>query len=126
MRNIKFRSWNENESKMITPFAWVNDSNLISTQMCSSPTNDLMQFTGLLDRNNVEIYEGDIILAIDDDGNEFRHQVIFIDGCFPIEVSGCDCDYDYTTMHWAIECHYQSYEVIGNIYQNKDLTGCKA
>ena len=61
MRNIKFRSWNENGNKMTTPFAWINDSNMISTQICSSPTHELMQFTGIIDRRGVEIYERDIV-----------------------------------------------------------------
>ena len=57
MREIKFRSWNENENKMTTPFAWINSSNMISTQMCSSPTHELMQFTGIKDIDGVDIYE---------------------------------------------------------------------
>ncbi len=61
MRDIKFRAWNENEKKMVNPCMWVNECNLITTQMCSAPTHPIMQFTGLKDREGTDIYEGDIL-----------------------------------------------------------------
>lgn len=61
MREIKFRAWNGNVKEMRTPYAWMNESNMFSVCMCWSPNVDLMQFTGLLDCNGVEIYEGDIV-----------------------------------------------------------------
>ena len=48
-REIKFRAWNSNVKEMRTPYAWQNESNMFSTAMCWSPTENLMQFTGMKD-----------------------------------------------------------------------------
>jgi uncharacterized phage protein (TIGR01671 family) len=81
-------------------------------------------FTGLQDIHQVDIYEGDIVLvAIDDEDpdSDFLHEVKYdsAGGCFPIEVQGLD--FDYTTMHWALNGYFYGYEIIGNIYQNPEL-----
>ena len=68
---------------------------------------DLVQYTGLKDKNGKEIWEGDIIT----DGR----QVEFIDGSFyPVSrETGCGCCSDSTNP--------QLNEVIGNIYENPNL-----
>ena len=58
-REIKFRALVD--GKMITPAVWINEENLPSYSLGSAPKYPLMQYTGLKDRNGVDIYEGDII-----------------------------------------------------------------
>lgn len=54
-REIKFKIWDKNDTKeLIGPFKWNKIPNF------QFPENfDIVQYTGLKDKNGVEIYEGD-------------------------------------------------------------------
>ena len=78
---------------------------------------EIMQFTGLQDKNGKDIYEGDIIPSNNNKGN---HPVIFENGTFMWfgEPLGYDMGADqedavYPQSNWAI--------IIGNIYENPEL-----
>ena len=109
MREIKFRAWNASERKMTTPFTWVNESNLLSTCMCSAPTHELMQFTGMRDNDDKDIYEKDIL----GDRNGCVWLVSFLEGKFiahsPNNV------YDFVNLDDYLFC------VVGNIHQHAHL-----
>lgn len=75
--------------------------------------------TGYLDEKNIEIYEGDIVRCIDMDGEEYKTEVECRDGALAIMVNGCD--YDFTTIGWAIDVDVQEIYVIGNIHDNPEL-----
>ncbi len=107
MREIKFRAWNETTKTMTTPFVWVNESNLFSTVMTSSPTHELMQFTGLKDSDGIDIYEGDIV----EDEEHYYSVISWSDkySCwYASDTGGVD------DLCWPIR-------VIGNIHQNPEL-----
>lgn len=125
MREIKFRAWNENLREMISidSIEWdlcgVGDDQISgytnSDWVHKIPTNEveLMQYTGLKDKNGKEIYEGDIVKHIAEIKKDIIiGPVIFKEGCFAIKTKFGD-KYLYTGTN----------EVIGNIYENKYLLG---
>jgi len=77
------------------------------------------QYTGLLDKNKTEIYEGDIIKGL----NGKIDIVVFKLGCFywdgfPLIFDGESDSFEiYPTEDWS--------EVIGNIYENPELIPTK-
>ena len=68
----------------------------------------LMQCTGLKDKNGKLIYEGDIVKIYD----RFIDKIIFHKGCFCVSKGS----YNQAT-YWK----HDTLEVIGNIYENKEL-----
>ena len=80
------------------------------------------QFTGLEDKNGKEIYEGDILKLIDEDGSEIIVCVIFINyiGGFVLKEHMRDIKY------FRIEDFGErDREIIGNIFENKELLETK-
>ena len=73
-----------------------------------------MQFTGLLDKNGKEIYEGDIVETPHKLMKKYKWQVIFHKGAFVLS-DGIGFRYFYGKKYT------QKYGVIGNIYENPEL-----
>lgn len=69
------------------------------------------QFIGINDKNDKEIYEGDIV-TLDDEGEELDCSLVFFkEGCFRVG-DGVENEAGHYLTHWRI---------IGNIHENPEL-----
>ena len=109
---FKFRYFNKNNSMEEISFTNCYYTNL--------DYSNLMQCTGLRDKNDKLIYEGDIV-KVPDDWNDYRlmagekREVFFNKGGFRLKPKWCNGFY----VHWLEDTKY--FEIIGNIYENPEL-----
>ena len=122
MREIKFRAWD------ILKQRWsnykINDGTVYfmdkNTGVWYGSYNkrykdfNLMQYTGLKDKNNKEIYEGDILF---ESFGEKYYKVVFENGSFRAEAEGDFDEYSFDLIDVAA----QGCEIVGNIYENPEL-----
>ena len=128
MREIKFRAWIKDYEDMVT----VDFIDFIEGEITiidyegiqrifTLSEVELMQYTGLKDKNGVEVYEGDI-LSTDLDRPylivEFRNGAFM----FLCHDNGKDY-YDFMATTGENSNFTKYHEVIGNIYENRKLLG---
>lgn len=123
MRTIKFRGFSQKENKWIYGYGafgpgFMGEGYIINYEIYSKGMqvvnlNTIGQFTGIKDKHNNEIYEGDIVKF--DDGEIV--EVVFFCGAFMPKLN----KYQGITIHDNSKPIWQDGEVIGNIYENGDL-----
>ena len=129
----KFRAWIKEEKKMLEPDDILN----ISFKRCELVPNfnfefekeeydlfdlELMQSTGIEDKNGKEIFEGDIVTDGDVTSDIKYHQTLgfYMIGKYGFSVpfgQGVDVEYfEEFADHVS-----KTFEVVGNIYENPEL-----
>lgn len=78
---------------------------------------EMMQFSGLLDKNDKEIYEGDIIRSLSSYNQPIIHSIIWDDDSVSFRAA-YQSGNSSMSKKWIDE--FQK-EVIGNIYEHSDL-----
>lgn len=112
MREIKFRAW-DNENKKMAENVCVFNGIAYPTPLKDSVGTKVMQYTGLLDKNRKEIYEGDIVF--EEDG-EYSKTVV-------IEWESEDARFFGKDIYTSDSFDIQEIDgvIIGNIYESKYL-----
>jgi uncharacterized phage protein (TIGR01671 family) len=130
MREIKFRIFDEDFKKFLTDED-VKYFELFLTTNCKVYSQKFgtihtsfqaQQYTGLKDKNGVDIYEGDVIEV---ENHISIEKVIFMNGLFGIHLNyknSVDArrkDSDQADFYPLVEFDY--IKVIGNIFENPEL-----
>mgnify|MGYP003132010777 CR=1 FL=1 len=112
MREIKFRAWDGN--KML-PSQDLSQSDIYWAWLGKEDV-ELMQYTGLKDKNGKEIYEGDIVRVLSQKDSSTA-PVVYHNCQFCFELQDDDIGND----PYRFLSGWKSVEVIGNIHENPEL-----
>jgi uncharacterized phage protein (TIGR01671 family) len=121
----RFRAWHNELGRMMSiKNIWFQDSRLEELELNDAVMNDyitaypdeieLMQSTGLKDKNGKEIFEGDILKS-----NKYITSVFYEEGAYCVKF----CRTTNTTVTMNVISFIEKYKtkVIGNIYENPEL-----
>ncbi len=140
MRKIKFRAWDKEKKEWYKPVHEAYAGKLwelfigFSGELCAHRIGgmehqsnwpnryELMQFTGLLDKNGKEIWEGDIVSYPNPSckGDIKLGSYSFSD--YDVQENGTGFYIDRSDSHVEGLTDTDCIEVIGNIYENPELT----
>ncbi len=141
MKAIEFRAWDERNKVMHNDFQFFGSGTDANDWICFQSDKEkpdargigitfnnpyliqqlkIMQFTGLLDKNGKEIFEGDMLKLIMDTSYDTGTIPSFIEDHREVVVP---IEWVQEKMGYVPECleDYVSIEVIGNIYENPEL-----
>lgn len=121
MENFKYKAWDKENRIMVEVVSINFKSKKIyygnyGNCVLYFEEAELMQFIGLQDKNNKDIYKGDIFHLGDEN---IKYTVVWHDTGFMGAENG-------STSFVGLEHWKDSIEVIGNIYQNPELLEVRA
>ncbi len=114
-RQIKYRVWSKDTMLSYNeichhPLWWFNDGDKVT-----------QQFTGLVDKNGKDIYEGDIIETFTSQVSMFKGRQLF--KIVWLKETANFIIWQSNSVWWTITEEYMNNhcKIIGNIFENKDL-----
>ena len=123
MREIKFRAWDNGKMYYKGFIIWPDGATEFPQGGWDVSGMDekleLMQYTGLNDKNNKYIFDGDI-LNIGEPGHAVPCEVVFYDGCFSI-IADWNKELRIPLKEYCNNVFKNCVEIIGNKYENSDL-----
>lgn len=118
---LRFRAWDK-ETKTMNGMAEIYRNRNQEIELHPRDENIiLMQSTGLEDKNNKEIFEGDVIaIEVDDTGTPINARV-FQNSKIGVLMFHVFEDNEDVPMVELLEDNSVAFEIIGNIYENQEL-----
>jgi uncharacterized phage protein (TIGR01671 family) len=122
----KFRFWSKNKQKFVQyPSIWCGGNGELYANMDEGDDIIIQQWTGLLDKNNKEIFEGDIIKI-------YNYGYVLCNGksegeiFYTVEWKNIGFTFNIINGEHMSGCGYYTtnpilYEIIGNIFENPEL-----
>lgn len=132
MRELKFRAWEKSSKTMVYDVQEAGRKWIIGESACESFQEvldsweyEVMQFTGLYDKNMKQIYEGDIVRWKHKDATEHEYIISVVkwfgdEGypAFDLEPNdGADCN----ALSLIFQSREYEIEVVGNVFENPEL-----
>lgn len=125
MDEVKFRAWNTRNKEMMYlddyDYLDLNGKQFVTYEVWGFGYNELMQYTGLKDKDGKEVYEGDVVSLLFDGIKHrvMKHRVEYITqmgawSLMPL-LFHTEMQKQFTTPS------YVEFEILGNIYENPEL-----
>ena len=126
MREIKFRAWHSEMERMyygkLDDMQWRSEVSAVTKSDIDENYSsfNVMQFTGLKDKNGKEIYEGDVV-EYETYNGKFIGKIVFEAGMFIMACDKFADSYKALSDFSNSEEWCEELEILGDVHQNPDL-----